>query len=175
MTESLRPDDAWVSAAVLEHERALVAYALRLTGRLETARDVAQDTFLRLCRLSPGERRAVRPRVTAWLFTVCRNRALDIRRRDRRTPTMTPLDATATHAADAPPDGPMQERETHQTVVTLVEQLPIKQREIVRLRFQHDLTYQQIAEVTELSVSYVGYLLHAALRTLREQMTPQST
>jgi RNA polymerase sigma-70 factor (ECF subfamily) len=174
MREAPGPDEQWVSAAVREHERALVAYAHRLTDDAEAARDIAQDTFLRLCRLPPDERRAVRPRVTAWLFTVCRNRAIDVRRRNRRTPPMTALDHASPTADDAGPGDAVETADTRRIIAGLIEGLPAKQQEVVRLRFQHDLTYEQIAEVTELSISYVGYLLHVALRSLREQLAAKT-
>ena len=52
MTERDRtPDDAaWLHSVVQQYENGLVRYAARLLGDVERARDVAQDTFLRLCR-----------------------------------------------------------------------------------------------------------------------------
>ena len=52
----------WVNGALKRYERPLIAYALRITGNLETARDVVQDTFLRLCR---ADRRAIEGRLGA--------------------------------------------------------------------------------------------------------------
>jgi RNA polymerase sigma-70 factor (ECF subfamily) len=48
--------------------------------------------------------------------------------------------------------------------------LPVNQREVVRLKFQNQLSYEEIAAVTSLSVSNVGFLLHTALKTLRLRM-----
>ena len=68
-------DSAWIRAALDRYERPLVLHARRLTGDLEQARDAVQETFLRLVK----ERRdAVEPHLAEWLFTVCRNVALDI-------------------------------------------------------------------------------------------------
>jgi RNA polymerase sigma-70 factor (ECF subfamily) len=65
----------WLRSALGRYERPLVRYAHRLTGDLETARDVVQDTFLTLCRQQPG---SVDDHLGPWLFRVCRNRALDV-------------------------------------------------------------------------------------------------
>ena len=51
-----------------------------------------------------------------------------------------------------------------------LETLPANQKEVLRLKFQHGLSYQQIANVTQLSVSNVGYLIHTGLKTLREKL-----
>jgi DNA-directed RNA polymerase specialized sigma24 family protein len=74
------PEPDWVLTALQKHEPALLRYAASLVGETR-AQDVVQDAFLRLCS-QPVER--VRDHLAAWLFTVCRNRALEIRRADRR-------------------------------------------------------------------------------------------
>ena len=52
----------------------------------------------------------------------------------------------------------------------LVGNLPENQREVIRLKFQDGLSYREIATVTGLSVSNVGFLIHRGVKTLREQM-----
>src|SRR6476620_10491135 len=65
---------AFVLAALERHEAELVRYAQRFVGDLHAARDVVQHAFLRLCDQDPEE---LRGREAAWLYRVCRNRALD--------------------------------------------------------------------------------------------------
>ena len=71
----------WIRSALAQYEGALTRYATHLTGDVERARDVVQDTFLRLCSQKPSR---VRDHLAQWLFTVCRNRALDVLRKDNR-------------------------------------------------------------------------------------------
>jgi len=52
-------------------------------------------------------------------------------------------------------------------VMDLLEHLSPNQQEVVRLKFQDELSYKQISSVTGLTVSNVGFLLHTALRRLR--------
>lgn len=61
-------------------------------------------------------------------------------------------------------------RELAAHVLELVGELPDNQREVLRLKFQAGLSYQEISQVTTLSVSNVGYLLHTAIKRLREQL-----
>ena len=73
-------DRQWIRDALDRFEGPLLLYAGRLTGDAERARDVVQDTFLKLCR----QRRAdVAARLAEWLYTVCRNAAIDVRRPSR--------------------------------------------------------------------------------------------
>jgi RNA polymerase sigma factor (sigma-70 family) len=160
----------FIRAALERHEAPLVRYALGFTGDLETARDVVQDTFLRLCEQPPG---AVDGHLTQWLFRVCRNRALDVQRKSSRMTTCTETaEAELDRRAAAAPT-PADEAATHErasTALELLADLPPNQREVVRLKFQHQLSYQEIAAVTSLSVGNVGFLLHTALKTLRQRM-----
>src|SRR5687768_3117364 len=68
----------WVRAALERFEGPLVAYATSLLRDAHAARDVVQDTFLRLVRADPA---TVDPYLARWLFTVCRHRAVDVLRR----------------------------------------------------------------------------------------------
>jgi RNA polymerase sigma-70 factor (ECF subfamily) len=63
---------AWIESVLEDYEGRLTRYALRLTGEIETARDVVQETFLRLCRQRRGD---VEGHVAEWLYRVARNLA----------------------------------------------------------------------------------------------------
>ena len=162
----------WIHQVMRRHQGGLVRYALHILGDVETARDVAQDTFLRLCR---ADRQKVEDHVTPWLYRVCRNRALDIKRKGKPMRQASELQL-ARRESDAP--SPAAEAEKSQAlgqVMQHLEELSHKQQEVVRLKFQHGLSYRQIARVTEQSVTNVGYLLHTAIKTLRELMEEPPT
>jgi RNA polymerase sigma factor (sigma-70 family) len=155
----------WVTQALSTHESRLIAYATRLTGDIDRARDVVQDTFLRLCQ---ADRSKVDGHLTQWLYTVCRNRALDIGRKEQR---MTALSEHQAGTTAAPPtaSGPSAEvAEATTTVFGLIDKLPDRQREAVRLKFHGGLTYREISEVMNTTVNNVGVLIHTALKSIRE-------
>jgi RNA polymerase sigma factor (sigma-70 family) len=56
-----------------------------------------------------------------------------------------------------------------------IEKLPGNQREVLRLKFHAGLSYQEIAEVTGLSRTNVGFILHKAIAKLRQKLTTQPT
>lgn len=66
------------------------------------------------------------------------------------------------------PEATVISRDSAERVFRMLDQLPDNQQEVVRLKFQNDMTYQEIADVTGLSVTNVGFLLHTALKRLRE-------
>ena len=156
----------WVIAALRRYERPLVRYARRLTGDLESARDVVQECFLRLCR---QRRERVESHLAPWLFSVCRNLAIDRLRKEGRMET---LDDSTLEAAGNPVVR-LERVERADSLVACIETLPARQREILRLKFEESLSYRQIAEVTKLSVSNVGFILHTAIRALRSALGDQ--
>jgi RNA polymerase sigma factor (sigma-70 family) len=165
------PDDdrrAWVTRALDEHERALFAFARRRTPDSETARDLVQETFRRLCE---AEQAAVEGHVRAWLFTVCRRLAIDLSRKEGRMTSDAAVLERPTGAHHSPLVH-LQARRDASRLCDALNALPDNQREVVRLKFTHGLSYQEIAEVTGLSTSNVGYLLHHGLKTLKATLNP---
>jgi RNA polymerase sigma-70 factor (ECF subfamily) len=160
-------DAVWIRSVVAQFERPLVMYALRLIGDLERARDVVQDAFLKLCR---EQRSKIEPYLAEWLYTVTRNRALDVCRKESRVVRLADGQQSVKVDLDADPSASIEQRETKALVLAMVSELPEKQQEAIRLKFQHGLSYRQISKVMELTTSYVGYLIHAGLKAIRERM-----
>jgi RNA polymerase sigma factor (sigma-70 family) len=161
---------SWVRSALARFEGPLTLYAARLLGDAESARDVVQDTFLRLCNQRRGE---VEPRLAEWLFTVCRNRALDVLRKENRMTQLSDEAVQQCHSPDPSPLDAAESRESAARVLDLLDGLPASQREVIRLRFQNGFSYREISRISGHSVTNVGYLLHVGLRTLRGQLGPR--
>jgi RNA polymerase sigma-70 factor (ECF subfamily) len=187
----------WFRAVVGRYEGPLLRYTARITGDVEQARDVVQDAFLRLHQLmrdempsanghaSPSPRCALAQNgpspangegggrvenVQAWLYTVCRRRALDVLRKETRMKTLNDGAAAVCECPLPSQPAAMEQAETESQMLQILADLPDNQQEVVRLKFQDNLSYRDIAEVTGLTVSNVGYLLHTAVKRLREQL-----
>jgi RNA polymerase sigma factor (sigma-70 family) len=156
----------WLRSVVASHEGPLIRYAARITGDMERARDVVQDTFLRLCE---QDRHELDGRLAEWLYTVCRRRALDVQRKEHRMRATLPEELDRC-AGPAPPHDIAERDEAHAAVLAVIGRLPENQQEVVRLKFQSGLSYREIAGVTGLSVTNVGYLLHVALKAVRKEV-----
>lgn len=155
-----------IRRAIEAHQGRLIAFAWRITGDLETARDVVQDTFLRLCRQDLD---AIDGHLPAWLFRVCRNRALDVRKKER---PMRPLPDTEDppDVAAAGPHDQLEQTDGTRRILAALAGLPAAQQEALRLRFQEELSYKQISAVTGHSVSHVGVLIHDGIRSIRRRL-----
>jgi RNA polymerase sigma factor (sigma-70 family) len=174
--EAPSPSTLLVQEAMSLYESPLIAYTAQfLNGDYDKARDVVQDALLKLYLADPDK---VRENMKAWLFTVCRNRALDVIRKDRR------LEVDSEHSSfsalrDQRPD-PSQSSDTaelYDRAWELLDQLSDNQREVIRLKFQHDCSYKDIASITGLTVGNVGFLMHVGLKKLRgllnQELSPQ--
>jgi len=153
-----------LSALLRRFELPLLQYATRILGDRDRARDVVQETFVQLQR---SDRRQTDSAPAKWLFTVCRNRALNICRKEKR---MTYLDEEILEqkpGGELAPNEHIEQEEAKGFLLRIVATLPARQQEVLQLKFQNDLSYQEISEITKLSVSHVGVLIHTALKTLR--------
>ena len=162
------PDAELVRSALRQFERPLVGYAAHLLGGdAERARDVVQETFFRLC-TEPRER--VEPHLREWLYAVCRNLAIDVRRKDRRMRLMGESQGEAYASPEAEPADLAERQDSYSHVLEALQTLSANQQEVVRLKFQHGMSYKQISDVTNLSVTNVGFLLHTALKAVRRRL-----
>lgn len=156
----------WVLEALERYERPLLRYAAAIAGAAQ-AEDIVQDTFLRLC---AEDREKVEARLAAWLFTVCRNRAVELKRGGART---APLPEEQEDSMQSEGEGPaeaLERKESLRRVMDALDALPERQREAVLLKFSGGLSYQEMAEVLETSASNVGFILHTAMQSLRQRL-----
>jgi RNA polymerase sigma-70 factor (ECF subfamily) len=172
-SDAIQSRGVWLRRVFETYHGPLFGYALRMTGgRRDWAEEAVQESFLRLCRQESG---SVDGHVKAWLFKVCRTRIIDMQRTDHAPPPTVDGDGDhrgerSRHAVQEPPDAALLRDEETDRLRRSVEALPERQRELLHLRIHGQLSYREMAEATGLSVTNVGYLLHQAMRNLRDQM-----
>ena len=170
MTNGSPPDmvqtqEQFIEWALKEYERPLIGYAQGFVHDWERARDVVQDTFIRLCQQDVAK---VRDGVKTWLFTVCRNRALDVLRKDSRLVEMDEKKLLKIPSNSVSAATLLEKEEVHNRLDAYLQRLTPNQREVIVLKFQQGLSYEEISRVTGLTPGNVGFLLHHALKRLRE-------
>jgi RNA polymerase sigma-70 factor (ECF subfamily) len=157
-----------VEQLYLQNREALSGYFLRRHRSRETAEDLLQETFLRLMR--PAERCLAATSPRGYWFGIARHVSADAWRRaaaktDLATPTHPlPFPEQTETAACSSPDSRLQ------AAREIITSLPALQREILDLRFQHDLSYAAIAAALGIPVGTVRWRLHNALAMLRQRL-----
>ncbi|WP_193210958.1 RNA polymerase sigma factor [Luteolibacter marinus] len=157
--------EQFVERALAEYESPLVGYAYGFVNDVERARDIVQDTFIRLCQQDVAK---VRDGLKSWLFTVCRNRALDILRKESRLTTLDEKKLLARESDDVVPDQALDQAERIETVMRFLDRLSENQRTVILMKFRDGHSYQEICDRTGLSSGNVGFLIHTGLKRLRD-------
>lgn len=169
-----QPIRAQLLIAVEAHYKQLEQYAYSLCGCEQSSRDAVQETFLRLVkRQEPIDPEA---RLAPWLYRVCRTRIIDQFKKEGRMthPEVFPETLPPEAAEATSPSQHAEAQDSASVVSQVIQTLPKNQREVVRLKFHSQLSYKEIAEITELSVSNVGFLLNKAIHTLRTRLRTES-
>ncbi|MBN1492507.1 MAG: RNA polymerase sigma factor [Phycisphaerae bacterium] len=133
---------AWM-AFYAEHRRAMASYALSLTGQVQDAEDLVQETLVRMVQLDQPVHHA-----KAFVFKSMRHLAIDRRRAAGRRPTMGTLDGIDATFIDTDLDD-LVRRETARSVQRAMEALSPGQAEVVLLRVYAGLSFREIAAVLD--------------------------
>ncbi len=155
----------FVEQAMMNHESSLIGYATSILNDPDLARDVVQDTFIKLCQ---QDRDKVEESLKSWLFIVCRNRAFDILRKEKRNQPLDDIEWQKVAGTELQPDQQADHQERVGQLHTYLERLSANQRDVIILKFQQGLSYQEIHCITGLTTSNVGFLIHSGLKRLRE-------
>ena len=158
---------------VERHQRLVVGTVTRMLGNNSEAEDIAQQVFVRVWK--NAKRYVPRAKFTTWLLKITRNLVFnELRRRSRhaQVPLQTESEEERPirdeHAVA--PDASLLERELQEAIEAAIARLPETQRMAVILRRYEELSYEEIAETLDQSVSAVKSLLFRARTELRERL-----
>ncbi|WP_367872150.1 RNA polymerase sigma factor [Luteolibacter sp. Populi] len=157
--------EQFVERALAEYESPLVGYAYGFTRDVERARDIVQDTFIRLCQQDVAK---VKDGLKTWLFTVCRNRALDVLRKESRVSRLDEAEYNTLPTETPSPDRSLDQAERLDQTMRYLARLPENQQTVILMKFRDGCSYHEICEATGLSSGNVGFLIHTGLKRLRE-------
>lgn len=157
----------WIRSALDRYEKPLLRYASRIIGNPEAARDVVQEAFLRLCKADPKN---LDGRLAAWLYTVTRNCALNMRKQAGSTQSLREEEAAALPSPHPSPGAVAACNETDQLVLAILDTLSETQQEAFRLKFRDDLSYREIQQIMGVSLGTVSNLVTSALQAIRQRL-----
>src|SRR5687768_17549317 len=139
---------------VRRYQRPIAAYVYRMVGDYEAALDLTQDVFIKV--YNSLRRYRSEFKFSTWIYKIAHNAAIDhLRRYGRRPQGLT--DEFQGEQYDLPieshrpsPEQESEKEERRAEIESVVRQLPTAYRELVLLRHSHDMSYDEIAEVTGL-------------------------
>ena len=179
----VRADDAAAFEDLMNrYQNRVVSLMMHLVGKHDMAEDLAQEVFLRVYRARgryvPGAK------FSTWLYTIAHNVAsnalrglsrrkeVNLANRDSGEFSGNPMDAAALAASGLMPTRQLDKAEVQEVVKLAIAALSERQRMAVLLnKFEH-LSYEEIAEVMQMSPSAVKSLLSRARANLRDVLDP---
>lgn len=154
--------EAW-DALIHGHYDDIYKYCWRRLGRKSDAQDAAQEVFLHFCRNFDAY--AHRGKCMNYLYVIARNLCINMMRKKVPLPLDDPDEVGSPAAAT--------EHEDAAAIRTAIDALPEEQKEVVILRFYHDLRLKTIARIMGSGLSVTKYRLYQGLRTLSVSLSKE--
>ena len=172
-------DSAAMEELFARFQKPLFNFFYRMVGRRETAEDLVQETFLKLCRFG-NTFRGSEAKFTTWLYSVAGNQCRDYLRHSARRPETPFENIEDSHSDDNMDIGPLVQDspvedhvmrvELRATLEAAINTLPEKERLAIILREYQGLEYKEVAQTLGCPIGSVKVLIFRARRRLRDQL-----
>ena len=144
----------------------------------EIANDLFQDVWIKVVQVLKSGRYVEEGKFGPWVMRIAHNAAIDHFRRNKKRRMVRPteeFDIFETLTNDAPSvEDRLVESEILQELQQLLPALPEEQREVVKMRLEHNLSFKEIAEETDVSINTALGRMRYALINLRRMVEDQN-
>jgi len=168
--EALQGDQGAFARLVNTYQNPVYNLCYRMLGNAPEAEDAAQETFVRVYKhLSAYD---PQQKLSSWILAVASHYCIDrLRRRRLRWLSLDEVEPSQPILDERPrPEDTLLERESCVEIRTLLQSLPADYRLILVLRYWHDLSYEEMAEILEIPRGTVESRLCRARRQLQERL-----
>lgn len=158
LVRAQRHDEA-IAVLLPAFRRKVFGLAYSFLRNREAAEDVTQDVFIKVWRALPGF--DGRASLSTWIYTIARNASLSALR--ARRPQSSLSDPEVMDAVDAiDMAAPAESLVERAALLRLVEQLPMKQRQVIMLFYMQEQSHEEVSTMLAMPVGTVKTLLHRA-------------
>ncbi len=138
------------------------------------AEDLTQDTFIKAIKTLRSGRYNEEGKFKPWVLRIAHNLAIDHFRRKKRYPTIVMEDGSnvfnTLEFSEAPYENFQVQEDTKKKLRSFIEELPENQREVILMRHYQEMSFQDIAESTDVSINTALGRMRYALINLRKKM-----
>ena len=169
-----RRDPDLLDWLIEQYQHRLYRYLLFLTGNTALAEDLFQETWIRV--LERGHQYNAKSKFESWLFAIARNLVIDVSRRKKIASLEELGDSESNQPFELPDEhsiSPLQllvSLESKQTVQLSLLKIPAYYREVLLLRFQEELSLEEISAVLATPISTVKSRLYRGLTVLKSAL-----
>ena len=166
--------EAGFEELVRRYQRPIAAYVYRMVGDYDSALDLTQEVFIKVYNSLARYRSEFK--FSTWIYKIAHNAAIDHLRRHavRGQALVAGVDCerreVALKSLRLTPEQESEKKERCSEIEAVVQTLPAGYRELIVLRHSHDLSYDEIAEVTGLPLGTVKNRLFRAREAMRDQL-----
>ncbi len=174
----IKGDEKAFEGLVLKHKSKVYTTIYLIVKDSDTAEDLMQDAFIKSVEMMRSGRYNEEGKFLPWILRIAHNMAIDHFRRDKRYPN-TVFDDTASafnsmNFAEDSIETTTVKKETYEHLRKLIKQLPDQQREVLVMRHYEDMSFQEIADATGVSINTALGRMRYALINLRKLMTSKT-
>ena len=157
-------------AVAKEYQAPLLRYASRLLCDTNIAQDMVQNAFIKLFK-KWTEELVPSPKLSSWLYRVTHNCAVDYMRKETRHKNLHNLFSEEKENTVQPNRGEaFRISDEAARAVKALHTLSLRDQQLVILKIYEGKSYKEISEITELTVSNVGYILHHAMKRMAKEL-----
>jgi len=164
---------------VNRHKSKVYTTVLLIVKDTYTAEDLLQETFIKAIHTMKSGRYNEEGKFSSWICRIAHNLAIDYFRKEKRSPMITLEDGsnvfnTLSFSEESVESIRIKE-ETHARLRELIQLLPPAQKEVLIMRHYADMSFQEIAEATGVSINTALGRMRYALINLRKKMSNDKT
>jgi RNA polymerase sigma-70 factor (ECF subfamily) len=159
---------------VRRYQRPITAYVYRMINNYDAALDVTQEIFIKV--YNSLARYKSEYKFSTWIYKIAHNAAIDYLRRNKGGDQSLELEIDEeiyerpVESRSLSPEKEREQSEWRDEIQSIVQKLPAVYRELILLRHAQDLSYDEIAEITNLPLGTVKNRLFRAREIMREML-----
>ena len=168
----IQGNEACLEMLVTRHKNKIFTAIILIVHDTYIAEDIFQETFIKIIRTLKSGKYNEEGKFLPWAMRIARNLAIDYFRKTKRMPTVTSSDGEDVFRTfninEANREESMIRNQRDETIRDLIRLLPEEQREVLVLRHYGDLSFKEIAKITNVSINTALGRMRYALNNLRK-------
>ena len=159
---------------MMKYQRRIFAYIHTLVPSRSDAEDILQDVFIKTINIIDNNKYNEQGKFLPWILRVAHNLAIDHFRKEKRNPKITLPDGSdifnSLRFSEDVSDSEVLSKSTKDHLKKIIKSLPDKQREVLIMRHYMEMSFQEIAEATGVSINTALGRMRYALIALRKKI-----